>query len=533
MRRREFLTRAAAGVSGVAGVIAGALASGRTHGRSAARASASGQPPYTPDVEFELRAGPGTVSLAQGPATRVWKYSGRVVRGPASALQVLPDSYLGPILRLQTGQRVRIHFKNELPEDTIVHWHGLDVPAEMDGHPRLAIASGKTFVYEFEIVNRAGTYWYHPHPHMRTGPQVNMGLAGMILVSDAAEARLKLPSGPEEIVCVLQDRQLDARNQLSYVSDMPMDRMTGFLGDRVFVNGRPAAPLSLATRAYRLRLMNGSNARVYKLAWSDATPMTVIGTDGGLLERPVERPYVTLAPAERADVIIDLTRRDVGSRVTLRSLPFPARPFEMQMMGMGMGMGRGRGRGGAVGTGGKALPPGAPMDILPIVVERRERSIFTLPTALSSYDDAWTPTATVPTRVVEIDFRMMRFLLNGREFDLEDVASDERIRAGTTHVWELDNSQPGMMGMRLAHPIHLHGRQFRVLSRRIDPALAADWRALSDGFVDEGWKDTVLVMPGERVRILVRFSKHAGLYLYHCHNLEHEDAGMMCNYRLT
>ena len=524
MRRRDFLARLGAGVAAAYG---GTTPLDRFHSEATADPALAAQSRLNPDVELELRAAPGTVSIVPGAATRVWTYSGRVIKGPSTALQAIPGSYVGPILRFQTGQRIRIHFRNDLPEDTIIHWHGLDVPAQMDGHPHLAIASGTTYVYEFTIVNRPGTYWYHPHPHERVGPQVNRGLTGVILVSDAAESALKLPSGNDEIVCVIQDRQFDAGNQFVYVSGMSMDRMSGFLGDRILVNGRPSARMSLATRAYRFRLMNGSNSRVYKLAWSDDTPLTVLGTDGGLLERPVVRNYVTLAPAERVDMVLDLSQRPVGSRLVLRSLAFPSRLFEMEM---GMGRGRGRGRGM---TGGRTLSNGAPFDILTIDIARRERSAFVLPSRLSTYDGAWQPPASVQTRVVRLDFRMMQFLLNGRRFDLTDVAPDETVQAGSTHIWEFDNSGPAMMNMRLGHPMHLHGRQFRILSRQVEPARLGDWNGLRDGFVDEGWKDTVLVTPGEKVRILVQFSKYPGLYLYHCHNLEHEDAGMMRNYRIV
>jgi FtsP/CotA-like multicopper oxidase with cupredoxin domain len=194
----------------------------------------------------------------------------------------------------------------------------------MDGHPRFIIPHGQSYVYEFEVLNRAGTYWYHPHHHDRTGPQVYNGLAGLQLVSDSTEAALGLPSGAQEIVCVLQDRTFDADNQLIYVSGGPMGSMSGFLGDRVLVNGQAQSSLSLGMRAYRFRLLNGSNSRVYKLAWDDGTPMTLIGTDGGLLERPLGRPHLTLAPGERADVILDLSRRPVGTSLQLRSLASPA-----------------------------------------------------------------------------------------------------------------------------------------------------------------------------------------------------------------
>src|SRR6185436_45411 len=157
-------------------------------------------------------------------------------KGPADTLQTLPGSYLGPVIRLRRGQQVRVRFANNLGEDSIVHWHGLDVPESADGHPRLAIPSGAEYVYEFEVTNRAGTYWYHPHPHMRTGAQVYRGLAGLFLVHDPEEDALRLPAGDAELLCVLQDRQFDAGNQLVFHGNGMMEMMNGFLGDRMLVS---------------------------------------------------------------------------------------------------------------------------------------------------------------------------------------------------------------------------------------------------------------------------------------------------------
>jgi FtsP/CotA-like multicopper oxidase with cupredoxin domain len=487
-----------------------------------------------PDVELELTAGRGEVSIRPGAPTRVWSYSGRVLHGPQDVLQPVPDSYLGPTIRLRTGQKVRVHFVNELPEPTIIHWHGMDVPAEMDGHPRFAVEQGQRYVYEFEVLNRAGTYWYHPHHHNRTGPQVYNGLAGLLLVSDAEESALNLPSGADEIACVLQDRTFDRDNQFVYVSGMPMDAMAGFLGDVVLVNGRSQPSLSLATRAYRLRLLNGSNSRVYKLAWSDDSPMVVVGTDGGLVERPLERPFVTLVPGQRLDVVLDLSGRPVGTRLELRSLAFPSAPFDMGMgMGMGRGMMMGRGRGGPGGMAG-GLPNGSPFSLFTIRIDRASDAAFRLPQTLSAFDSAWQPpSANVAPRVLPVEGGMMQWLLNGRTFEMEQVAPNEIVTAGSKEIWEFTNTSAAMMGMRLAHPLHLHGRQFRVLKREIDPTSVDEWASLRDGLTDEGWKDTFLLMPGERVQILVQFSRHPGLYLYHCHNLEHEDMGMMRNYKVV
>jgi len=195
-------------------------------------------PGFQPDVELELVARMGRVPILPGRETDVMQYVARVMREPGSGtLTPIPGSYLGPLLRLQKGQKVRVHFKNELPDPTITHWHGLHVPAEVDGHPEAAIGQGETFVYEFEVNNRASLNIYHPHPHENTARQVYGGLAGGLIVHDEEESRLGLPQGEYEIPLVLQDRRFDDDNQLVYVRHR-MDRMTGFYGDRILVNGR-------------------------------------------------------------------------------------------------------------------------------------------------------------------------------------------------------------------------------------------------------------------------------------------------------
>ena len=501
-----------------------------TTGRLCVGQSASA---FVPDVELALRAAPGEAPILPGTATRVWRFAGEVIKGPAQSLQMVPDSYLGPVLRLQKGQKVRIRFTNALPEPSIVHWHGMDMPSAMDGHPHSVIDPHSEFMYEFEVTNRAGTYWYHPHPHNRTGPQVYSGLAGLLLVSDAEERALNLPGGAEELLCVLQDRTLDAGNQLTYVSGGMMEHVQGFLGDRVLVNGAERPSFALATRAYRLRLLNGSNARIYKLAWSDGIPLTVIGTDGGLLQRPIEQPYLTLAPAQRADVILDLRGRPVGTSFELRSMPFSSDAVDaMGMMGTAMGMGRGmmgRGMGRGMGMPQPSVPNGSLLSLFTVHVERREESGFSLPAQLSTFDASWDAAPTIPPRRVTLDFQQGQWLLDGRTFDMHITSRDETVAAGSTQIWEIVNGQ-GMMGMQMAHPIHLHGRQFRVLSRE---GMSTAGAVVAQGFVDAGWQDTVLVLPGETVRIKIPFTHHPGLYLYHCHILEHEDMGMMRNFRVV
>lgn len=468
---------------------------------------ARANPDFHPDLELELAAGSGEKALLPGRPTRLWRFSGRVLKGDAAQFGMLPGDVL-PVIRARNRQKIRIHFVNHLPEDSIVHWHGLHLPQKMDGHPMYAIRPGQRFVYEFQLDNRAGTYWFHPHPHGRTGEQVYRGLAGALIVSDEEEQAARLPAGELDLTWVLQDRTFDRDNQLVYVRGM-MDRMMGFLGERIVVNGRPDFVQSVAATAYRVRLLNASNSRIYKLARDDGRPLTVIGNDGGLLEKPLQRAYVTLAPAERIELWMDFSDRSLGDQIRLRSLPFNA---GMNMMG-GAGM-----------SNGSAFP------VLTVRVDRKGAGRHTLPATLSRIpryrlEDAVNRTA---PRTFGPAMGMGQVSLNGRRFDkMDEVADNEIVKLDTLEVWDLANDQSMMM---MAHPLHIHNLQFQVIERKADPRFAAAYETLSGGFVDEGWKDVVLVMPGERVRVLMKFTDHTGFYLYHCHILEHEDLGMMRNY---
>ena len=504
MQRRTFLQ-----IAGLAPLAQIARARGEA---SAGRVDSSQS---TPDVEVALTAVPGEVSLLPGAATRVWRFEAELLRGPASTLQVLPGSYLGPVLRLRRGQRVRIRFRNRVGEPSIVHWHGLDVPEVADGHPRLAVGHGSEYVYDFEVINRAGTYWYHPHPHMRTGAQVYQGLAGLLLVSDEEEDALQLPSGTSEVLCVLQDRRFDRNQQFVYATGgmgggmfQMMETMNGWLGERTLVSGRVSPTVDVDRRTLRVRLLNGSNARIYKLAWSDGSPMTIIGGDGGLLDRARAQRTLTLAPGQRADLLLDLSTHAAGATVQLESVEFPAADV---------------GRVGMMGAT-APVPQGARLTLMTLRASGARGPRYALPARLAVDDFKAVP---APVRRLPLSFRQMTWLLDNRVFDMQDVSPQETVAPDSTHIWELVN-EINPMGMAMAHPIHLHGRQFRVLSRSGGSA-----NALREGINDAGWLDTVLVLPGETVRLQVTFSQFPGLYLYHCHILEHEDMGMMRNFRIS
>jgi FtsP/CotA-like multicopper oxidase with cupredoxin domain len=528
---------------------------------------------FVPDVEIDLAARQSQVQILPGSLTNVWTYQGVLVKGSQENLQFLQNSFLGPIIRVRKGQKVRVRFTHDLPEPSIIHWHGLLLPSRMDGHPRDAIQSGQTYVYEFEVVNRAGTYWYHPHPEPFTGGQVIRGLAGLFLVSDDEEAAAGLPSGDYDIPLVIQDRTFDANNQIVYVkgSSMPgmegmesapsMDMLMGFLGERILVNGHETPLLPIATRAYRLRLLNGSNARVYKLGWSNGAPMTVIATDGGLLESPVQRPFVMLGPGERIELWADFSQTPVGTEIILASLPFLGAEGDSlveggagmpgmgdgSMPGMGSsqtpeagGMGSSQtpeaGAGGGMEDYNPKLPNGAGFPVLHVRVDRQEQETVSLPAKLSTiqrYAVEQVVNAQQPRRF-GLTMRNSTWLINGRGFKLEEVAEDEVVKLNTIEAWDFINEQnlnETMEKMGMVHPMHIHGVQFQVIDRQmLAPALKAGWDSVREGYVDEGWKDTVLVMPGEGVRVLMRFD-FPDLFLFHCHNLEHEDLGMMRNYR--
>ena len=246
LSRRKFLGMAAVGTVGAIGAglkinLVGESAAqqaatptpstgGAMPGMSGASEGRKASPNFIPDLEVNIRATLGEQSIFPGPKTRIWHYLAEVVKGDPKALLSVPDSYLGPVFILNKGQKVRINFTNQLPENSIIHWHGLLVPSEMDGLPDQVVGPGKQYVYEFEVKNRAGMSWFHPHPDMRTGFQAYQGLAGLILVHDEEEAKLGLPPAQFDVPLVIQDRMIDAQNQWVYPGNM-MAMMAGALGE--------------------------------------------------------------------------------------------------------------------------------------------------------------------------------------------------------------------------------------------------------------------------------------------------------------
>jgi bilirubin oxidase len=492
-----------------------------------------------PDVILRLIAAPDRAPIWRGAQTRVLRFQAQVLRGRSDAVRE-SSSYLGPVLEFRRGERVRVHFENRLGEPSIVHWHGMLVPDTADGHPRFAVDGGQSYVYDFTVRNPAGTYLYHPHPHGSTGKQVYFGLAGLVIVREPSEQTIALPDGENELHLVIQDRRVGEDNQFRF-RRMMMDDMSGVLGDRVLVNGKPDAAFRVAPRPYRLRLANVSNARIYKLAWSDGSPMQVIAGDNGLFSRAdgvQVRPYVVLAPFERVELY-----EDFGQRRGRREVALVSREFSNgDMMGGGMMgdgmmdedmMGGGGMMGGMMGRGMMGGGMGDMMQGMMSGGQGEELLVARFTVSGGSRTRAATlrlPEAPPAVRegknelYTRLAFRHMRGSLNGRTFNMHSVADDEHLPLNEGTVWTFSNDASGMMSM--SHPMHIHGVRFRVLERTRGKAP----EDLRDGLIDVGFKDTFLIFPGEQVRVLVAPTE-PGLFMYHCHNLEHEDGGMMRNCR--
>jgi len=419
-----------------------------------------------------------------------------LLQGKSSTTFAYGVGLLGPTLRVTKGETVNVSLQNNLSQETNIHWHGLILPENMDGHPKDVAQPGGSLQYALPIQQRAGTYWYHPHPHGSTARQVFMGLAGLFIVTDEEESALHLPAGEFEIPIIIQDKHFDGNN-LDY-SPNDDEIMAGYLGEQITINGVHAPYLSVATNWYRLRILNGSTARVYNLALSGGHKLNIIGSDGGLLRSAESVSSILLGPGERLDVLVDFSNISIGEQVFLVSNAFSE--FNVQ------------GRQG--------------FNLLKFKVETTTAPSFSLPSTLSTIN-AINQGQSIKARTFDIakmisgegDHNGMgKHSINGKIFEMERV--DETVQAGTTEIWEFDNKNGDEI-----HPMHIHGVQFQILERTggRNQIIASE----------KGWKDTVLLMPGENVRVIMTFPHHTGIFVLHCHNLEHEDDGMMLNYQIV
>jgi len=412
-------------------------------------------PDETPPGTPFLTCAPAQVNMGDGRLRGVWAYNGR---------------FPGPTWVARTGDVVTTRLENGLSESTITHWHGLIVNYQNDGGPRLSIGPGQFYDYSFPLVQRAGLNFYHPHPHMLTGEQVCLGLAGAFIIRDNEEDALHLPAAPYEVPLIIRDASFDHAGNLLY-----NPTSSGFKGKFPLVNGTLNPMLNVDRGVYRFRVLNGSNARVFTLALSNGAPFTVIGNDGGLLGSPATVSQIELGMGERLDLLVNFSALAANQYITLRCL---AARWDLVRF---------------VGTGAAGMA-------------------YTAPPLLSTIPPLSGPPQ--PTRTFTFD-GMSR--INGQEYDMNRI--DFTVPFGVTERWRFQT------GGNAPHPVHVHGTHFQVVSRTGGRGRLFPWEG--------GWKDTVLLNDRETVDVLIRFDGYRGLYVMHCHQLEHESMGMMCNFEVV
>lgn len=472
------------------------------------------------------------------PETLVWGYEG---------------TYPGPTIEVKKDERIQVKWINNLPVEThllpvdttihgadhdaptvrtVVHLHGANVTPESDGYPEAWFTNnfdetGPLFVTEiYEYLNQqlAATLWYHDHGLGITRLNVYAGLAGFYIIRDDIEESLNLPKGAFEVPILIQDRSFNEDGSLFYPTapdEIPTNGfpplpnpsiVPEFFGDTIVVNGKVWPFLEVEPRKYRFRFLNGSNSRFYNLMLDQGTPWFQIGTDGGLLETPVQLTNLILSPAERADVIIDFSNFAGKNIIITNTAPTP-------------------------------FPDGDPVD--PDTTGQIMQFRVTLP--LSSEDTSEIPTdltsitwleegSARKTRDLTLEegideFGRLKLLLNGLTWE-EPITEKPRLK--TTEIWRLINITVD------THPIHLHLVQFQILDRRpFDVShfeqtgeIVFTGPAVLPMENERGWKDTVRANPNEVTRIISRFVDFPGLYVWHCHILEHEDHEMMRPYKV-
>ncbi len=384
--------------------------------------------------------------------------------------------YLGPTIRAEKGDLVSFRIANEIDEPTTVHWHGMHLPAEYDGGPHQVIPAGETWRPGFRIRQNAATLWYHPHLMGKTAEHVYRGLAGLFIIEDDYSRSLPIPReyGVNDIPLILQDRRVDRDGRIRY-APRGRDVMHGYLGNIMLVNGAYEPSLELPQGTYRFRILNGSNSTIMRLAFESGRPFTVIASDGGFLPESVRVERLVLSPGERYEILVDFDRRGEDALLS-------------------------------------EIYGGSTMQAMSFSVTSEEGKSYAHPEGFR-YDPV-EPEPSSRTRNFRMETRGMGFFsINGSRMDLNRI--DFEIPKNSTEVWTVDNIGMGMMN--IPHSFHVHDVQFTVLSLNGSPPPP----------LYAGPKDTVLLYPGDRIEFALRFEEYTGIYMYHCHLLEHEDAGMM------
>jgi blue copper oxidase len=485
--------------------------------------------PRTPlPIPSEFRANAqGVIAFAAGAGTMPF------LPGQSTATYGYNTAFLGPALRLRRGQTVAIQFSNHLPEPTTVHWHGLIIPGAVDGGPMHPIAAGGQARPVLSIDQPATTLWFHPHVYPTTASQVIKGLAGLLIIEDDDTDRLELPArwGVDDIPLIIQDRRFGADGQ--FFDRMNLTAVTsGYVGNVALVNGARYPEARTARGWVRVRLLDGSNARSYLLQASDERSLFVIGSDGGLLESPVEMKQITMNAGERFEVLVDCRS---GTSFDLLALPTGAPimrlpPFDKPLPLVTIRPDGADGP-GELPTSLAALPPSP--TALPAISQTLVMDMFRdkegmMPLAEAGLTMGGTIDAGVITRAtalieeqpaMPIAEQLAANGINGKSFALGHPAFAAPL--GQMLRWRIGEGDDMM-----PHPVHVHGCQFRILSERGQPPEA--YRA--------GWKDIAPISAGSASEILLRFPYPAGAdapYVAHCHILEHEDSGMMTSFTVA
>ena len=416
---------------------------------------------------------------------------------PSTVIWGFDGLFPGPTVKATKGQPIVIRQVSRLPDThddagsememmyPSVHLHGAHVAPQHDGHPREAIGPGSFRDYHYPNQQRGTTLFYHDHSHGQTGLHVYYGLAGSYLIDDPDEHSLGLPHGEYDVPLVIQDRVFNADGSFPYMLDA-MTREDGFLGDTLLVNGVVQPFFKVARRKYRFRIINASNARLYELQLSSGAPLIQIGTDGGLLPEPATKTVLELSPAERADVVIDFGAYPLGSQIVLKNC---------------------------------AACTGSLASVMRFDVERSATDDAVIPDCLSAWEDL-----PVNAQTVTRQFLLNRqttpngtvWTINGQIYEMTNPPLVQ-VKHGEVECWRFVN----LTGHR--HPMHIHLIQFQVLNINGVP---------QDPSV-HGWKDTFVAPPNGEITVAARFKGYTGKYLFHCHNLEHEDLGMMADYEIV
>jgi bilirubin oxidase len=418
---------------------------------------------------------------------------------------------LGPTLILNQGDFVNFSVTNQLAETTTVHWHGLHVSPENDGGPHTTIAANSTWSPSFTIMDKAATYWYHPHLHHFTDKHISKGIAGMIIVKDTDEAALNLPRtyGIDDFPLIIQTKDFDANNQIVVHSNSD---------DVIMVNATIDPFLNVPSQVVRYRVLNGSSQRAFNLGLDNNQPFHQIASDGGLLSSPVQLTRLLLAPGERAEILIDFSGMN-GETVYLKSYSSELQNgiYGATNPGMGAGM---------TMNGYNPNPlNGSDFNIIQFtIITQSTNPITAIPsnlvtvTPIPAGNSNITRTLTFTPVTMGPNQLNGDFLINGSTMDLDVI--NYSVPLNNTEIWELTNQSA------ISHPFHIHDVQFNILTRN----------GVAPPVNEQGRKDVVLVKPQETVRFIAKFEDFTSdtvPYMYHCHLLTHEDGGMMGQFIVT